>query len=82
MHRTMTFTIKRSQKDHRFYVHIDHGNGKIVLAEPHGRASKSSAFKLCDSIWQGFGYSIDPTHKLQWPPVPYGPASLKPRILS
>lgn len=77
-HRPIEFTVWQSGKDRRFYVHMTHGNGKVTMAEPKGRARASGAFSLCNSIWLGIGHSIDPQQKLRWPPTPYAKGSLQP----
>lgn len=78
------FTIKRSEKDRRFYPHQEHGNGKTTWSAPHGRASLSSAESACDATWRSYCEQIDPDHVLQWPPTPYSKDSLRsrPRVSS
>lgn len=75
-HRPLEFTIEKSRKDDRFYVHLEHGNGKNVFTSPHGRASLASAATLADSVWLGIRDQVGLT---DWPPTPYSKRSLLPR---
>ena len=79
MSRRYEFTIARSEKDERFYVGTDHGNGEMTMTSPRGRASLAFAGALCDSIWLGICRMVDPKHVLQWPATPYSKRSLLPK---